>query len=473
MGNNIPTLKPLPGLDLQSRMQSMDLAEVLKKNEGKTLEFKRDLSSVDKVLRTLVAFANTSGGILLIGVEDKTRKVIGVKDVLGMEEKLANLISDCITPRLIPDIEALPWRRTHIIGVQVHSSSVRPHYLKSAGKDHSVYVRVGSTNRQADQNMIEEIQRYVLHGSYDETPLPDLNPEDIDFRAASELFAEERTLKREDLHTLKILTFQQRKEVPTVGGILLLGKKRDRYFPDAWIQAGHFEGKDRTRILDSMEIKSAPVRAVDEAMNFIRTHTSKEMIIEKIRRVDHWTYPPVAVREAIINAVVHADYSQKGAPIRLSVFSDRLEIENPGLLPYGLTIDDIQAGISKLRNRVIGRFFHELKLIEQWGSGIGRMVSACRDHGLLPPVFEEIGTHFRVTIFNKKINSSHVGGSEQSIINVLSKEDSLSTAQIAQKIKRSARATRTQLISLVSKGLVAEIGMGPTDPKKKYTLVRK
>src|SRR5947208_3306111 len=98
----------------------MDLIELLKKPEGKTLEYKRDLSSPEKALRSLVAFANTSGGILLIGVEDKSRRVCGVSDALLLEERLANLISDNIQPRLLADIEILPWRRQEVLAVQIY-----------------------------------------------------------------------------------------------------------------------------------------------------------------------------------------------------------------------------------------------------------------------------------------------------------------------------------------------------------------
>ena len=90
-----------------------------------------------------------------------------------------------------------------------------------------------------------------------------------------------------------------------------------------------------------------------------------------------------------MNAVVHADYAQRGAPIRLAIFDDRLEEENPGLLPFGLTLEELPRGISRLRNRVIGRTFHTLGLIEQWGSGIQRMTAACRDAGLAPPTLDE------------------------------------------------------------------------------------
>jgi Predicted transcriptional regulator containing an HTH domain and an uncharacterized domain shared with the mammalian protein Schlafen len=135
----------------------MDILDLLKQPESKTLEFKRDLSSPDGLLRTIVAFANTAGGILLIGVEDGTRHVVGVREPLDAEERLASLISDGILPRLVPELEILPWRRTHVLAVQVYPSSTRPHYLKSAGPEGGIYVRVGSTNRRADRELTEEL----------------------------------------------------------------------------------------------------------------------------------------------------------------------------------------------------------------------------------------------------------------------------------------------------------------------------
>jgi ATP-dependent DNA helicase RecG len=100
----------------------MDLLDLLKCPEGKTLEFKRDFSSPDGALKTIVAFANTAGGSLLIGVEDRSRNVRGVADPLDAEQRLANLMSDRISPRLMPEIEILPWRQTHVLALQVYPS---------------------------------------------------------------------------------------------------------------------------------------------------------------------------------------------------------------------------------------------------------------------------------------------------------------------------------------------------------------
>jgi predicted HTH transcriptional regulator len=448
----------------------MELLALLKESEGKTVEFKRDLSSPDKVLRTLVAFANTAGGVLVVGVEDRSKRVVGVVDPLNLEERVANLVSERIRPPLVPDIEVLPWRRTHVVAVRVHPSNVRPHYLKDLGSDKGVFLRVGSTNRRADPVLIAELRRYTLNQSFDEQPLPELNSEAIDFRAASDSFAPVRKLRRRDLETLNVTTRHQGRLVPTIGGVLLFGKERGRYFPDAWIQAGRFPGTDRRRILDAAEIRSCLTLAVEEAIAFVRRNTSRELIIGGIHRTERWSFPEVAVREAIINAVVHADYAQTGAPLRISIFDDRFEVENPGLLPFGLTIEEIKRGVSKLRNRVIGRIFNELGLIEQWGSGIQRMLAACETAGLAPPNFEEIGTHFRVTLPLTQRRAPVLDEVDQAILAALQKSDGLSTRRLAEKIGRSARATRSRLLTLVQSGLVVEVGTGPNDPRRKYYL---
>jgi ATP-dependent DNA helicase RecG len=452
----------------------MDITHLLKAPESKTLEFKRDLSSPDGVLHTLIAFANTSGGTLIIGVEDKTQHVRGVSDPLLLEERLANIISESICPRLVPNIELAPWRETYLVLVQVYPSNSRPHYLKNKGLEKGTYVRVGSTNRLADATLIKELQRITRSEAYDEEPMPELNSEVIDFRVASELFSEYRKLKASDLETLKLVTKYQGRTVPTVGGMLLFGKEREHYFPDAWIQMGRFQGLDRKNILDSQETHTYPALAVDEAEKFIQKHLMHAIEITKLRRKEQWSVPLIAIREAIVNAIVHADYSQRGAPIRISIFDDRVEIENPGLIPFNLTLDDLYRGISKLRNPVIGRVFHELQLIERWGSGIKRMVEACLDAGLERPLLEEIGTHFRVTFFTKKSSRTfQLDEIDKAILRILQKSGGLSTQQIADEIGRSSRATRSRLIILGARGLIVEIGSDPKDPKRKYYLVEK
>jgi ATP-dependent DNA helicase RecG len=446
----------------------MDLLDLLKRPEGKTLEFKRDASSPEGVLRTVAAFANTAGGTILLGVEDRTRHVRGVREPLALEERLASLISDHIAPRLVPELELLPWRRSHVVAIRVHASPVRPHYLRREGIDRGVYVRVGSTNRRADRELVEEMRRFTRGESFDEQPMLGLDSDAIDFRVLSEQFAPVRRLRRPDLQTLRVVTTHQGQIVPTVGGMLLAGPAREQYFPDAWIQAGRFAGTDKSRIVDRAEVHAPLVEAIDGGIRFVEKHAMRGADIGRLHRHDRWNVPPVAIREAVVNAVVHADYAQRGAPLRLAIFDDRLEVENPGLLPFGLTLEDLPRGISKLRNRVLGRVFHELGLIEQWGSGIQRMTTACREAGLPPPTLEEIGTRFRVTLWLRRATRLEVDATDEAILGTLADGAGRLTSEIASAIRLTPRATRTRLARLVAHGLLREVGSSPQDPRRRY-----
>jgi predicted HTH transcriptional regulator len=152
----------------------------------------------------------------------------------------------------------------------------------------------------------------------------------------------------------------------------------------------------------------------------------------------------------------------------VALFDDRLEVESPGLLPFGLTVDDLHRGISRLRNRVIGRVFHELGLIEQWGSGIPRMLAACHDAGLAKPELEEVGFRFRVTLRSERVSEAAVDGLNAEVLEFLADGEGRSTAQIAAHIGRTPRATRTRLVALVERGLLRAVGTGPQDPRRRY-----
>ena len=138
------------------------------------------------------------------------------------------------------------------------SRTSRPHHLIQEGPTTGVHVRVGSTNRRADAELIEELRRFARGEGFDEQPLPGHDSEALDFRAASESFAPFRKLARRDLETLRLVTDHQGRKVPTVGGMILFGIDRQRHFPDAWIQAGRFAGTDRSHIADRTEIRSLP-----------------------------------------------------------------------------------------------------------------------------------------------------------------------------------------------------------------------
>jgi predicted HTH transcriptional regulator len=448
----------------------MKIATLIASHEGKTLEFKRDLSGRRNVLRTLCAFANTAGGTLVFGVED-SGAVTGVGDALAFEQQLANVVSDGIAPRIVPEIDIVSWRGMQLVTARVFPGPSRPYHLAALGPESGAYVRIGSTNRVADAELREELGRVVRGESYDELALSDLDVGAVDMASVAAAFASVRRIGSKEAQSLGIITFSGGRLVPTVGGALLFGANRLATFPEAWLQAGRFRGVTRTHIADSTDIVASMPDTVDRALAFVKRSMSLEMRIDGARRSEQWQFPLVAVREALINSVVHADYSQKGAPLRVAVYDDRLEIENPGMLVPGLTVDDVLSGVSRLRNRVIGRVFRELGLIEQWGSGVGRMIEACRDAGLPDPLLEEVGGRFRVTIFSRQTASPRLDDTNEAIVTALDRApDGLSTAQVAETIDRSARTARTRLKELATLGLVVELGTSPNDPQRRYVL---
>jgi ATP-dependent DNA helicase RecG len=375
----------------------MSLAELLTAPEGKTLEFKRDLSSLKPILKSLVAFANTAGGTLVIGRADDGA-VVGVTHALAEEERLANTIADGIRPAMTPDIDIVTLEGKALLLVRVpHWRG--PFYVRAEGPEAGVYVRLGSTNRQAGPEMLAELQRAIAGLSFDQLPSPDLSPDDLDPDRLQRFFdLSGRKASQEHLSTLGVLTLQAGSLVPSYGGLILFGRDavRQRVFPDAAVDCARFRGPNKAEFLDRLRIAGTVLEALDEAPKFIRRNTRLAASIQSMRRRDIPEYPEVSLREVLVNAVAHADYSLTGMRIRVAIFADRMEIESPGMLPFGMTLDDLKAGVSRTRNRVIARVLRELGLLEEWGSGYRRIVEDCRTGGYPPPEWEERGAALRV-----------------------------------------------------------------------------
>ena len=338
----------------------------------------------------------------MIGVTDN-REVIGLADPFAAEEKLANLIADSIAPRLVPNIEFMTMEGKTVLVVEVFLSGTRPHFLKTEGIEKGTYARLGSTNRQADAQLIAELQRGVAGVSFDALPMPDLTPDALDRKAIERDFDGRRKVDVKMLQSLRILVKDQGRLVPSQGGILLYGEDRRQYFDDAWIQCGRFIGKDKADIFDHIDIEEPLPKSVDEVLLFLKKHAMRGADFSEIRRKDIWSIPVNILREVVVNALVHADYSRRGTPTRVAFFDDRIEIESPGLLLPGLTVEDMKQGVSQLRNPVIARVFRELELVEQWGSGIPGIFRQAAAAKLPEPLIEELAGRVRFTVFLPEI----------------------------------------------------------------------
>lgn len=447
------------------------IQELLIREEGKTLEFKQDASSLWPIVKTIVAFANTSGGTLVVGIEDKTKKIFGLADPLEDEMRIINNISASITPFFMPNIEIQSYRSKALILVQV-PYSVGPYYLKKDDKE-IAYVRFGSSNRIADADTISTIKALAKNITFDELPCSQAQKNGIDWEGVESSFlAANKQITRNKAKSIGIFSTHSGTEHPSNGGMLLFGKDRLHIFPDAIIRCVRFSGLTRENSIDHIEIDDHLPSAVDGVLSFITKNTFTKTKIGAKSRTTVPQYPPIAIREAVINAIVHTDYSIKGSSIIIAIFDDRIEITNPGGMPYGLSLEDALAGSSRSRNRVITRTFHILELIEQWGSGLQKILNSCLQNGLKKPKLEEMGSQFRVTIYSEKIQEIAIEEWQKKFLQHLQSLGELSTHDAAEFWNIDIRTARRRLKKLAEQGFIAKIGISKNDPYGKYVPCR-
>jgi ATP-dependent DNA helicase RecG len=449
---------------------TMTIENLLHQNEGKTLEFKENTIPLERIVKTVIAFSNTAGGTIIIGVRDKTKEIIGVPNALKEEERITNAVANSITPLLMPDIEIKTYRSKELILIHVYHA-IGPYYLKSEGANRGTYVRFGSTNRVADRDMINGLRLLARNLSFDELPHLQDRKVDLDMITLKRLFEDVgKDIDEQKCEALGLLVSQSGKLYASYGGILFCSKQKNILFPDAIIQCARFAGTDKVHFLDHLDIDTYLPLAVEPAIAFIKKHISIRSEIGSVQRVDISQYPLVALREAIVNALVHADYSMRGISTTIAIFDDRIEITNPGGLTPGLTLEQALAGSSRLRNRVIGRAFKELKIIEQWGTGIKRMREACQQQGLQMPHFEEIFNQFRVTLYSTPESKPIFRPWQKKLIEHLRAHGRISPKEAALLWNISPRTTREKLKQMADLGFIQKAGTSTQDPYAVYTL---
>jgi len=364
----------------------------------KKVEFKERFDK--ETIETAVAFANTKGGIILIGVSDKSRikgTQIG-KDTLN---DWANQISQSTEPRVIPEIEVSEIDDKSVVIIRIKEFPIKPVSVK--GK---YFRRVGNSNRIMPMQEIAQMHFHSAGMSWDKLAARDVTIEEIDVEKVKRYIKKANETGRrkvgDDEKPLQVLEkLELRKEGrPTWAATLLFHERPQRFLSQAVIHCGRF--KEETMVIDDRMIEGTIIEQVDEAMDFIRKNINVRFVITgKPEREQIWDYPLEALREAVINAVCHRDYTIP-SNTEVRIYDDKLIVWSPGGLPFGITIADLyEPHSSVLRNKGIGGIFYDMGWIEQWGSGIDKMRKACMKAGLPEPQFEEY-QGFRV-IFRKDI----------------------------------------------------------------------
>jgi len=384
------------------------MKELLSKQESKTLEFKREFnnSNKEKILQTIIAFANGSGGNLIFGIDDN-KKIIGVTNPFELEEKLSNITFDSISPTIRIDTVFTTEQDKTLVIIKVPMGIETPYYLKNKGMEKGTYIRVGSTTRLASKEIIKSLQFRGENISYDSQTDYRFSKDDIDFPRIKKIFKEKKDIqiKEDHLYMFNLLSKRDEKIYPTVAGMLLFPQKEYIEYDFAQIKCAHFKGNTKEIFIDKAEFRGSIIDQIESTIKFIKSNIKLSAVIGDVYREEKYEYPLPALREAIVNAVTHRNYLLKGQDIKVAVFDNRIEISSPGDLPAGYSVDDIgKMDFSKLRNITIGRIFYELKIIEQWGRGFTNIIESCKEYEKITPEFKEELLHFKIIFWNKKID---------------------------------------------------------------------
>lgn len=447
------------------------LTDLLSQPEGKVLEFKENAKSADRIIKTVIAFANTAGGKVIIGVKDKDHSIVGVNNVLQEEERLASLISESIKPLLIADIDIVSHQDKELIVINVPYLT-GPYYLKNSGLHKGVYIRLGSTNRLADLETISYLQRLAKNISFDEMPCVAAKLEELNTSQITNFLGKSYgKLEKKHYQSLGIIAQHADKMYVSYGGILLFGNDRLKWLPDSLIRCVCFAGITRNEIVDQKDIESTLIVAVDEAIAFIHRHTNlSAKFTGGARRIDIPQFPPEAIREAVVNAIVHADYAMNGGSIQIAVFSNRIEITNPGGLAFGQSMENALSGVSRMRNRLIGRIFREIKIIELLGTGLQRILEAYQEYPECQPVIEEMNNHFRVILFETSRMPNVLKNWESQLLKLLADGRQLSAKDIAEYWGVTDRTARNRLQTMLRSRIIKRHGKATNDPNTSYSI---
>lgn len=370
--------------------------------ETAELEFKREPPAEDKKwIKTAIAFANGAGGTIVFGVDDKTRRIVGVDPARAplLADCIANAASERAAPPLPLRIRIQTLEEKTLVLAEVGRGADTPYHFKGEEPPAGVFVRVGATTRPAEREQVRELLLDGSNRTYDELVERGVEP-------ASE--AEIEAFRKALLARAKN-PGQPVGEAQLVGwrllrreGGVLMPSVAFRLFargdlPFARTQCAVFSGTDKVDFLRRLELEGPLHEQVEGAAAFVAQAMPPGARIKGLRREDVYEIPMEAVRELIYNALMHRNYLARGF-VQVSVFADRFEVLSPGGLYKGMSREDMLAGVSALRNPVVADVFQRMGFVERWGSGVRRVFDLCRAGGLRPPRVEVSDSHVRVTI---------------------------------------------------------------------------
>ncbi len=435
--------------------------------ENKNTEFKREYT--DDVKYAVIAFANTDGGRVYIGLNDDG-SVLGVPDVDDVMLRITNMVRDAIRPdvTMFMDCGVERMDGKQVVVLKVQRGTARPYYLNKKGvRPEGVYVRQGASSVPASETAILKLIRETSGECYEDARSLD---QQLTFTAADAYFEKKQlafgdTQKR----TMNLISSDG-----TYSNLGLLLSDQCMHT----IKLAVFDGSTKTVFRDRCELSGSLLTQLEEAYAYIDKYNRTRAEFQGLERIDNRDYPPEALREALLNAVVHRDYAMSG-PTLISIFDDRMEILTIGGLVRGISYEDIMLGVSVPRNAHLANVFYRLKLIEAYGTGVMKMQECYADYAEKPRI-ETTDNAFKITLpntnFKKEGKTKEVSyllkepapvyysrtqrDREELVIDLFERQDTIVRKDIEVSLQVSQATAVLILRKLVEKGVLVKEGNG-------------
>lgn len=410
-------------------MDKSEIEQLIKK----AIKYKTEMSLIEfkdarggfprKIWKAVSSFSQKPGGGVIVfgGVDDKENRkieIVGLTDIATIQEKFGDMMTD-MSFTIRPNYHILEFEDRTLLAVVIPEcpNEFKPCYYKPAGLPNGAYIRDGNTNRRMTD---EECRRLISHSKklkFDQSKASGVKIDDLDSSKIQRLLIDSgrRTAREKADHTVDYEVLQNLGiadefngvKVPTLGGFLIFAKNEPQgyqAFSRYIIRCIKYKGPSTSSdIIDRVDINGTLDNQIDEMQKFVLKNIKMSSKIVGTKRIDRYEYPEKAIREIVANAVIHRDYKITETYTQINVFSDRIEVFNPGCLPPGVTVENIKdAQVS--RNEIIAVCLKDLHYLEEYGRGIDIVFDTMAEWELMRPIFKNTVNSFKVILLGKELS---------------------------------------------------------------------
>lgn len=443
-------------------------------SESSTIEWKGSFPENEQIIKTIVGFCNRFGGKLIIGVANNG-EIVGVDESVAEEqmEYLDKMIYESSSPPIIPLVHTQRMGDKVILLIEVSSGMNKPYYIKSLGLEKGVFVRLGRSTMKANADMIEELKWSSRGLHYDLSSLYHSSINDLEMDVIENFFSLHRGKKKSFIDTIltsfNIINEEHKSKYPTVAGVLLFGIKPEKLLSEAFIICSRFSGISGRNAIASQDCVGTLFEQFEMAFAFILQHLHHSFIIRGKQREEKLEIPEIAIREALLNAIVHRNYHIQ-APIKIAIYDNRIEIFSPGDFPGPINASNLLSGLTYIRNPGISKIFRQAKYIEKLGSGFHNLFHSYENWGLKPPEVVEGENYIKCILPREKqkvLQGTDEINDEEMILNLFDQTEELTIVDVISALGIARATAGRRLNSLVKAIKLKKIGSGKSTRYRK------